>query len=168
MAYSLHAHLVIIWKWFIWKRRKRGAKRKENEPNSKAQPKVQEHGCGICDERHRGCDERHASHTPVTGVTHGVTNVTPFPYFVGAGNASETWRSVEECWALHPLYPCARWRLFGQHAWPNDTNINSHLENLKGGLFHIPFSVAVFAFAHLLFQQLRHCVLQDYCLTYPG
>jgi hypothetical protein len=68
----------------------RGTKRKENGPNSKAQPKVQEHGCGICDERHRGCDERHASHTPVTGVTHGVTNVTPFPYFVGAGNASET------------------------------------------------------------------------------
>jgi len=180
---GLHAHPVIIWKWFIWKRRKRGAKRKENAPNSKAQPKAQDTNVVPVTDVTEGVTSvtQHSlvtgvtegvtsvtQHTPVTGVTHGVTNVTPFPYFVGAGNASETWRSVEECWALHPLYPCARWRLFGQHAWPNDTNINSHLENLKGGLFHIPFSVAVFAFAHLLFQQLRHCVLQDYCLTYPG
>jgi hypothetical protein len=33
----------------------KGCKKKENEPNSKAPP-----GCGICDERHRGCDVRHA------------------------------------------------------------------------------------------------------------
>jgi hypothetical protein len=40
----------------------------------------------------------------VTNVTHGVTNVTPFPYIFGASNASETWRDVEECWALYPRH----------------------------------------------------------------
>jgi hypothetical protein len=65
---------------------------------AKAQPK--KHRRCACDERHKGCDERHALHTPVTSVTHGVTDVTPFPYIFGTRNATD---HVEATFTLDPF-----------------------------------------------------------------
>ena len=68
----------------------KGCKKKRKRTKQQSPAQSARHKCCACDGRHRGRDERHALHTPVTDVTHGVTNVTPFPYFLGADNASET------------------------------------------------------------------------------
>jgi len=83
--------------------RKGGAKRREKEPNAKAQPKAQDTNVVLVTDVTEGVTSV-TQNSLVTDVTHGVTSVTPLPYFLGASNASETWRDVEECWALYPRH----------------------------------------------------------------
>jgi hypothetical protein len=73
----------------VKKGRKGGVKRNKKETNNKDQAQPKESARCACDGRHKGCDERHTKHTPVTSVTHGVTDVTPFPYIFGTRNSTD-------------------------------------------------------------------------------
>ena len=73
----------------VKKGRKGGVKSNKKETNNKDQAQPKESARYACDGRHKGCDERHTKHTLVTSVTHGVTDVTPFPYIFGTRNATD-------------------------------------------------------------------------------
>ena len=93
----------------VKKGRKGGVKGNKKETNNKDQAQPKESARYACDGRHKECDERHTKSTPVTSVTHGVTNVTPVLYIFGARNSTD---HVEAHFharlTLGSLLPCTR------------------------------------------------------------
>ena len=96
----------------VKKERKGGVERSKKETNIKDQAQPKESARYACDGRHKGCDERHTKSIPVTSVTHGVTDVTPFPYIFGTRNATDHVEATStlDPWNVKTIYGKDFWK----------------------------------------------------------